>query len=290
MIIAVSRLIPNNPTPPITPMNLFKPFVLTLFLGLALEARATTLISDGFNRTGFLQGSTPDITVGGAKWQAFNNGSASSWSTTGTALTAGLDLQQTALIDLGANYFVSNPGLYTLSSTITMAAGTSSKWVSMGFIQSGVLASGLGGAMNGSDAGWPWILLRDNGGAAVFGGSAASNSLASLALGTYATDTAQTVSLVLNTSLTNWTLDAYVGGVQLDLNGVTAGSTYTFTTNPDIQYVGLSVSGGGTGLESIDNFSLSTVPEPSAMVLMVSGVAVFGFIRSRHVRWNVGRR
>lgn len=266
-------------------MNSFKSFASTLLLGLLLLPRgvqATTLISDGFNRTGYLNGSTPDVTVGGAKWQAFNNASASSWSTSGTVLTAGLDLQQTALIDLGANYFVSNPGVYTLSSTITMAAGTSTKWISMGFIQSGVLASGLGGAMNGSDAGWPWVLMRDNGGAAVFGGSAAVNSLASLGAGTFATDTPQTVSMVLNTSLANWTLDVFVGATQLDLNGATAGSTYTFTTNPDIQYVGLSVSGGGTGLESVDNFSLSTVPEPSAMVLLLSGVAMVGFVRSRH--------
>ncbi|PAW78063.1 MAG: hypothetical protein B9S32_09255 [Verrucomicrobia bacterium Tous-C9LFEB] len=268
-------------------MNSSKPFALTLLLGLLLlplSAQATTLISDGFNRTGYLHGSTPDTTVGGAKWQAFNNGTASTWSTSGTVLTAGLDLQQTALIDLGANYFLTNPGVYTLSSTITMAAGTSSKWVSLGFIQSGALASGLGGAMNGSDAGWPWVLLRDNGGAAVFGGSAAANSLASLAAGTLATDTAQTVSLVLNTALANWTLDVYVGATQLDLNGATAGSTYTFTTNPDIQYVGLSVSGGGAGLESIENFSLSTVPEPSAMALMVASVGVFGLIRARQVR------
>lgn len=264
-------------------MNPLKPFALTLLFGLSLlslSARATTLISDGFNRTGYLHGSTPDTTVGGAKWQAFNNGTASTWSTSGTVLTAGLDLQQTALIDLGANYFVTNPGVYTLSSTIKMAAGTSSKWVALGFIQSGALASGLGGAMNGSDAGWPWVLLRDNGGASVFAGSAAANPLVALAAGTFATDTAQTVSLVLNTSLTNWTLDVYVGATQLDLNGATAGSTYTFTTNPDIQYVGLSVSGGGTGLETIDNFSLSAVPEPSSMALIVAGMGVLGWIRA----------
>lgn len=243
---------------------------------------ANTLIYDDFSRTGTLSLSTPVTTVAGAKWQALNNATASTWSTSGTVLTAGLDQQQTAAIDLGAGYFSTHAGTYTLSAEITMTSGSTGKWLSLGFIQTGAISSGLGGAMNGSDAGWPWILLRDNGGVSVFGGPTTSNSLASLGAGSFTVGSPLTLSLVLNTSLTNWTLDAYVGATQLDLNGATVGSTYTFSSNPDIQYVGLSDSGGGSGLQSVDNFTLVTsVPEPSIGALFVPALLTLVFLSKK---------
>ena len=87
-----------------------------------------------------------------------------------------------------------------------------------------------------------------------------------------------TMRLVLDTSAANWTLRAFLDDYEFDLNGSgTAGTTYTFGTNPTSQYVGFSNGvNGATDAESvIDNFQLNftPVPEPSAALLGLLVVA-----------------
>lgn len=256
-------------------------FPLLVGLSPAFNVSAqSVLISDSFARTGYLNGSTPNVTVNGANWIAFNNGTAATWKTSGSGVTADLSLIQTAGVDMGAGYFTSHPGVYTLSADFTLPANSASTaWLSLGFITTGSLsASSAGGNMAGSNGGWPFVIVRQNGDVKV-GGSTLPGLSGPIILNStsasgqiFTTGTPLTVSLVLNTALTHWTFDAYVGGVQLDLNGATAGNTYTFaTTNPDIQYVGLSDGGTGTSgvMAGVNNFSLLyDVPEPSTGSLL----------------------
>ena len=86
-----------------------------------------------------------------------------------------------------------------------------------------------------------------------------------------------TLRLVLNTTGTNWTVDTYYtpsGGSEItfDMNGASAGTTYTYATNPStFKGVGFSSNTGSAG--SVDNFTLSTVPEPSTAALLLLGGA-----------------
>lgn len=58
------------------------------------------------------------------------------------------------------------------------------------------------------------------------------------------------------------------------------GTTFTYTTNPTINYVGFVTEGGLTG--SVSAFELSAVPEPSTYALMgLGGLALLLRIRRR---------
>jgi hypothetical protein len=100
------------------------------------------------------------------------------------------------------------------------------------------------------------------------------------------TGTPHNFKLELDTTGTFWTVNAYVDNTQVDLNGAAAGMTFTYTTNPiTSRYVAMStgVSGtGGTG--TVDNFLLTgTVPEPSAMVLVLASLGISSIQRRRPV-------
>jgi hypothetical protein len=148
------------------------------------------------------------------------------------------------------------------------------------------------GTSNGGDlspnGGRPWTFLRENGAMNVYAGSATVAGTGTGALGgglpagTYPDGSSYTISLVLNTALSNWTLDTYVNGVQLDLNGATAGDTYTYASNPSgISYVAISASPSTVNpIATVDNFTLTVqaVPEPSTFGVLVLGGLTFASI------------
>lgn len=253
---------------------------------LTPTAHAAVVISDTFSDDGALNGSAPDLSPGGATWQASGGGSASggvySVTTTGT---------QTSVIDLGSNYFA-NPGVYTLSATVTMPTATSStSWLGIGFVANPVLNGHMGasGTLNGlqgttgNNAGQPWMFLRQNGQLNVYRGPGTSAQTSAIST-TFTAGTAYTLSLVLNTTGANWFIDAYVDGVQLDLNGATAGNSSVFASNPtdDLRYVGFSQNGGSFGTITLDNFTLDAapVPEPTAsLALAGAGLLLLGIRR-----------
>lgn len=257
---------------------LIKRFLLTCvgtFLLPVLVQAQTTLISDAFNGTGNLNATTPGITTNGAAW-AVQGGT---YTESGGVLLVDMGTARGAALNLGSNYFTSHPGIYTLSATITMPtiASPGTEWISLGF-----MSTFDNTAMNSSSAGNPWLVSRMNGGLSVFPGPSATVAKAYDAVaGTYATGTAHTYSIILNTSLTNWTFDVIADGTMLDLNGASAGTSYTLATNPALQYVGLSVSGVAQ-TATVDNFILlSSVPEPSVCAMFVMSVFALGMLGSR---------
>jgi hypothetical protein len=262
-----------------------------LFLALSAAAAGaqTTLISDSFSFTGELNGHTPDTTVGGVSWVApSTNLNASYPNANGSTLSVANALTQTDTLNLGAGYFASNPGVYTLSMDLSFASGgTGTGWVGLGFVN----APAITGTMSGSsgEGGSPWLLYRANGDVRVFGGLGTANSLFGAGTYTFANGANHNFKLVLDTSSSQWTLDAFVDGTQLDLNGAATGDMFTYSANPPstLGYVGISASPSApNAVGAVDNFSLteSVVPEPSAVALSL--VAVFAFVARKGIFRN----
>lgn len=83
------------------------------------------------------------------------------------------------------------------------------------------------------------------------------------------------VTIILDTTLANWTTSIYQAGTQI-------GSTYTYTgTNPTITRVGF-VSDGSGG--QVDAFQLTAVPEPSTYAMVLGGLLNLSLIRRRRVQ------
>jgi hypothetical protein len=247
-----------------------------------LSAQANTvLIHDTFSSatSTALNGSTPTVTVNGAKWVAPTSLTYNSGTLTIPASTTA----ESSTIDLGSGYFSSHPGVYTLSMTLTIPTGTSTSWVGLGFFSTNAT-----GSNPNAQSSSPMIMLRQNGGSIVYANSA-NGGTAVTAASTSITNsgTAVTLTLVLDTSKTNWTFDAYIGSTQIDLNGSSTGSTYTYSTNPtSIEYVGLGSSIGSSAFAAtISDFSLVTsVPEPKICALLLLGLLLTwkGFGRRNH--------
>lgn len=137
--------------------------------------------------------------------------------------------------------------IYSLSGTVT--TDTAGGWLSLGFSQNANINANFYGATNNGSA---WILKHPNSSEQFFSDSTTAAGGAAIA-GTV------TLGVVLNTTAAQWTAEWFV-------NGSKVGSTYTYTTNPTINYVGFSKSvTSGT----IDDFSFSAVPEPSIASLGV---------------------
>lgn len=256
---------------------------LPLCIGATIAGAQTTLISDTFGTSGALNGSTPDTTTNAASWIALTgtNGATSN----GSVLSLPTGTTQTNVLDLGSNYFSSNPGVYTLSMDLTLPSGSTTNWVGLGFVTNPQTAGTLsaGGAVTGinpdggNNGGSPWMFLRQNGALNVYRGPGTGSNVLSAATGTFASGSTYTLKLVLDTSQTNWTLDSFVGSTQLDLNGASVGNTAIFSANPDaIRYVGFSTAGGSFGTVTIDNFTLSvvsTIPEPANAAMLFGAAA-----------------
>lgn len=247
------------------------------------SAPAALLLSDDFNTVSSgvnINGRAPNVNnVNSNNWVAstatfLGNGSGG-LSATATSSTPG----RSASIDLGVDYLASNPGIYEMSLTITQPTSTALSWIGLGFSQGNDVAQNLVGN-NGN----PWMLFRLNGSVNVYGGAGVSNQLTNggstvpnPATVTAPRDVPNIFTLTLDTSVPNWTLNAALNGVPVDVNGSDPGLAYTFTTNPTLsRYATISAgynTAAGTG--TIDNFSLSVtpIPEPSSIVITLGGFA-----------------
>ena len=254
-------------------------FMLPLFvaasLALAAAGRADTVLIDStFSAASSttLNNSTPETTVNSAKWVA------SGLTFSSGTLAMNTATPQIAYIDLGSGYFASNAGIYTLAATYSLPAGTSAGWLGLGFVvPSGIAVPGITNTWSTSSTlssntvgSEPWLFNRQAGNVNVYAGPYTTNPLLSGGTSVGPSGSSLTVQLVLNTSLPQWTLDAYVGSTQLDLNGAAAGNTYTYATNPSsIEDIALGTSGTGNFTASVSEFKLSYVaaPEPEAWAL-----------------------
>lgn len=252
-----------------------------LILGLASQAGAAILITDNFSSLpsgGTLQTRTPDGT------SFLNNVNSNGWTTNSIlfsgngsgGLSAGNSASRNALIDLGASYFVTNPGVYTLSVTLSTPTGqTGTSWVGLGFSPNNIENQ----SFNGLGAG-PFLFQRNNGSVITFAGPDATNGSTPQ---TVTTGVAHTFLITLNTSGARWTVDATIDGTPIDLNGTgTAGDTFTYAAgaNPvNTRYVGIAMAfnNDSSTTQTLDNFSFTgpvPVPEPTvaSLVVAVSGL------------------
>ncbi len=242
-------------------------FILCSFLFPAGIASASILVSDSFSGSGTsdLNGYTPDT---GANWVAYSPGVDNGWKVSGGNAYLGSATTSNGMggVALGASYFSSNPNVYTLEATLSLS-NTDTDWVGIGFSQNSSTSTN-GYYSGGGTEGRPWMFLRGNGEANVRAGGATGTNLSKV---TGNSTTNATLKLVLDTSVTQWTVDGFINGTQMDLNGGSAGMTYAYSSNPTtIGNVGLSASAGVDGL--VHDFSLSVIPEPSTLWLLVFGL------------------
>jgi hypothetical protein len=202
---------------------------------LGSKASATTIYSQTFTGgAGTLAGTTS--TTGGGTWTGGNI----------------LDQNGLAVPTVGVNGAVSLPFtpssgfVYDLTATINVTAADN--WLGVGFLQDNAVYGFFGTQTTPTALRTPadWQLWPPG---ASFG--LASND----------------VLVRLDTTGAQWTTSYYQGGTQM-------GSTYTYPTNPTINYVGFVMEGAVTGVTgNVSAFQLTAtaVPEPSTYALLVAG-------------------
>jgi hypothetical protein len=255
--------------------------IFTLVAAAQYAYGDTTLLSDSFS-------GTSGQAIGGNALSV-NIINSATWLDSGLATYTGSDsgtfgsaTANALMTEDTGSYVVNNPGVYTLSLTIDSggtSGGASSDWYAFGWSALPANSTAYTLASSGTyNVGYAWLLLRANGQLNVYAGPGASGTpLLSTATSTYNAGI-YNLSLVLDTSGANYTLDAYINSAQLDLNGAAAGDTYTYGSNPtgaQLQYVGISSSASSPSVsDSFSGFSLATpasVPEPSTFALGLIG-------------------
>ncbi|MGE9268634.1 MAG: hypothetical protein ACQKBY_11095 [Verrucomicrobiales bacterium] len=143
------------------------------------------------------------------------------------------------LLDMGAGYFVSNPGVYQISMDVTTpVGGTGDSWFGIGFTSAQVDNEALN-VLGAS----PWLLYRNTGDVIAFAGPGANYS--------YTTTASQGAThnfvIQLDTSGSQWLATAFIDGAQLDMNiGNTSSEEFPYGTNPEsIRYIGFSTGLNG---------------------------------------------
>lgn len=248
--------------------------VTSLFIG---QAQAATLISDTFaGAAGELNGRAPE-TAADSLWRW--NAPAGNFATNGSGgLTVNVGTNRTGGVILGNNYFGSNPGIYTLSSTISFGSGAStSSWYGIGFSTIATDANfGTENLSHSTSGGYGWMILRTGGDTVIFPKSGTANNVSTNAgtTGVNASST-NTLKLVLNTSGTSWTLNAFINDFELDFNGAAAGTAQVWSGGDIPNLTGVAISTGASGAAGVapsiaDNFELTftPVPEPASAALL----------------------
>ncbi len=244
---------------------------ITLSFGTITSASAEVIFFDDFGTasgTSDLQGRTP-VTTPGNDWLAYNSNSSNRWRINdGEAQLVGTQNAMAGIL-LDADYFSTNSGVYSLKSTMTMTSNNSSTlWYGIGY--SNFISQGQERGFYQTDQanqGMPWMFMRENGELDVrVAGATSVFSATGYDVSNFE------MELVLDTTVTNWTVDAYFNGTQLDLNGVSIGNSYTYSTNPTLSSVGLSAVDGVVG--SVQSITLQTVPEPETYALILGAASL----------------
>ena len=256
-----------------------KPVLLSLLLiSAAHHSTAATLIQDDFSGTagsdliGTLPETGPGSWAGNTGFDFATGGGVTNNNTSSGGISATLDM--------GAAYFSSNPGIYEMTASVFFPAATAgTSVIGIGF--AATRSAGISGSFADSGTfGEPWMFLRANGQVQVRSGA---TTYFSAATPTFASGSSHILKLVLNTTGSNWTLDAYVNSTQLDLNAG-AGSTLTYGAGASpiaIRYAGITAT-QNTGIGTISNFQLTgTIPEPSSAALSSLGLLALCVSRKR---------
>jgi hypothetical protein len=184
--------------------------------------------------------------------------------------TTGSGLARLALGDYVWNALGTQSGLFTLTSTVAITSGT---WISVGFFHTEAVTSTY--FSNGSPGpGMSTALLRSTNVINYYGGKGVNSASTP---GSAASPVTFTIAL----DLRGWNGTTNFGTVTFSNDKVGTSTTVALPSDGDVnpfQFVGFSGNSSANG--TISNFSLSQIPEPSAMLILLT-LPILGFSRKR---------
>lgn len=221
------------------------------------ETPAATIYQDNFNRIGDLNGSTPTVTTDGNVWHSTN------WSTNGSEATTS-----------AAGYLANIPftpvqgKVYTMTLSMNPnGGGADSDWFAFGLTNRYATDNWFVDDQSSVSIFPRW---KNNQYPDFYTNGPGSTGITSL--GSFTENVAHDYSIILDTTnatAANWTAEYKVDGVT-----IIAATALGYT--PTINYIGFG-SGGATG--TVDNFSLTVVPEPASLALL--GLGAVALLRRR---------
>jgi hypothetical protein len=239
-----------------------------IILGAALcasSARAAVIIGDPLTGTGEFNGSAPlvDIYLPSDTWTSdpgyLTRGSSGTTVTT-TGNRSILNDGNSEIMSGDLNFVPTTGNVYTLTGTYSLGSGgANGAWLTLGFAptDSDALAYGTTTA--------PWMLIKTSnaiGTVQTFPYGTASGG--STTAGSGSLPNTETLSIVLDTTQTQWVASWYENGTQL-------GSSYTYATNPSIEAIDFGAYYTSSG--TVSNISLTAVPEPAILSVLALGAA-----------------
>ena len=231
-----------------------------LVLSQAVTSAATIIYSDDFSGlvATELRGTAPD--VGGGTWLGTSNFKANGGVTTGAGS-----------ITLPFSPVAGN--VYTLSADLSFTSNDAS-WIGLGFADASATWTGTPALGNGNRftgaviTGYSWMISAPTVGQTGFRGNAGNNAVTEIP-GAEVLSSNVALTITLDTTGANWETSFFVNSVLL--------GTTTATGSQPIDSVGFSVFSGALG--SVDNFQLTSIPEPS--ISLLGSLGFFGLIRRR---------
>ena len=249
-------------------MKLTPLFASTVLLLSQVNSDAAVVIyADDFSglAAADLRGTAPD--VGGNTWLGTNNFDADG------SVTAGAGSITLPFSPVAGN-------IYELSANLAFTTNDTS-WIGVGFADASATWTGLPALGNGNRftgsvitgsviTGYSWMISAPTAGQSGFRGNGGTNA-ATETPGVEVFSSSVLLTITLDTTAANWQTSYFV-------NSVLLGTTTAVGSQP-IDSVGFSVFNGALG--SVDNFQLTSIPEPSAALLGAAGV--LGLLRRRRV-------
>lgn len=259
----MTALIENKPR---LSCGIFAPGAVVAAIALAVPCSAAVIVSDPLNGSASadLHGTQAVMSQG-----VLDAGGNATW-TANTAFNAdgsiafqsGSGLARLALGSYIWDARGSENGLFTLTSTISIASGT---WISVGFYhtEAGTGTYFSNGTPGGSPGpGMSTALIRSTNVINYYGGKGVNQS------STPGSATGA-VTFTISLDLRSWNGTTNFGTVTFSNDKVGEARTVTLTDDGGVnpfQYVGFSGNSSPNG--TISNFSLSQVPEPSIMLML----------------------
>jgi hypothetical protein len=246
-----------------------------LFVAAAGPARAGTIYADAFDRSpaSGLNGAVP-----GTRSGADGGSGTAVWTASDALFRADGSVVNNSNKSDGSAALPFTPQagrVYTLGADVDTTTGIQPSWIALGFEQFSSPVSPFNSSLN---VGFAWVLLRSVRGAGQGQSFLGSQDTLHGDVGSGTHDAGagtQSLKVMLDTTRPAWTAQWFVNDVSV--RGPTA-----YATNPTIGFVGFSKFFDATG--TVDNFSLTSVPEPGGVGLAVAaGVAgLLGRNRRRH--------